>query len=105
LTNRLRGLGLLFAATCLVLLTACGDGAAPTRTPTPRATAAPTAQPTVVRQGISEPIPPERDRDCGDFKTQPEAQKFFESAGGPRLDPHGLDSDRDGIACETLPRS
>lgn len=91
--------------TAMVLTAACGDRATPPRTPTPRATSAPTAQPTVVRQGISDPIAPERDRDCGDFKTQPDAQKFFESAGGPRLDPNRLDSDHDGIACETLPRS
>jgi hypothetical protein len=96
----------LLAVGGLVTLTGCGGGgSAPARTPTPRTNAAPTAQPTVVRQGASEPIAPERDRDCGDFKTQPEAQKFFESAGGPRLDPHKLDSDSDGIACETLPRS
>ena len=44
------------------------------------------------------------DRDCSDFRTQAEAQAFFEAAGGPEKDPHRLDSDRDGIACESLPR-
>lgn len=43
----------------------------------------------------------EPDKDCGDFSTHAEAQAFFESAGPG--DPHGLDRDEDGIACETLP--
>jgi competence protein ComEC len=42
-------------------------------------------------------------RDCNNFLTQPEAQLFFEAAGGPDLDWHGLDRDHDGIACESLP--
>ena len=42
------------------------------------------------------------DRDCGDFRTHAEAQAFFIAAGGPRTDPHRLDADHDGIACETL---
>ena len=45
-----------------------------------------------------------RDRDCGDFPTQRKAQRFFRRQGGPREDPHGLDGDNDGIACESLPR-
>jgi micrococcal nuclease len=40
------------------------------------------------------------DRDCSDFATQSEAQRFFEGEGGPGTDPHGLDADNDGIACE-----
>ncbi|WP_368733486.1 excalibur calcium-binding domain-containing protein [Amaricoccus solimangrovi] len=34
------------------------------------------------------------------------AQRFFLSAGGPSFDPHGLDRDGDGNACEwgTKPR-
>lgn len=43
------------------------------------------------------------DRDCGDFSSQAAAQNFFISAGGPGSDPHALDADGDGIACETLP--
>ncbi|MCL4299552.1 MAG: thermonuclease family protein [Anaerolineae bacterium] len=43
------------------------------------------------------------DRDCGDFATHAEAQAFFEAAGGPGNDPHRLDGDSDGVACETLP--
>ena len=41
------------------------------------------------------------DRDCGDFKTHTEAQAFYESQR--KGDPHRLDSDKDGIACESLP--
>lgn len=41
------------------------------------------------------------DRDCSDFRTQPEAQRFFQAAGPG--DPHGLDADGDGIACQSLP--
>ena len=43
------------------------------------------------------------DLDCGDFRTQREAQDFYEACGGPARDPHGLDRDRDGLACESLP--
>ena len=42
-----------------------------------------------------------QDYDCGDFNTHDEAQRFFERAGPG--DPHRLDRDNDGIACETLP--
>jgi hypothetical protein len=41
------------------------------------------------------------DRDCGDFASQEEAQAFYVAAGGPASDPHRLDRDHDGIACES----
>lgn len=41
------------------------------------------------------------DMDCGDFATQAEAQAFFVAAGAG--DPHRLDSDGDGLACESNP--
>jgi competence protein ComEC len=41
------------------------------------------------------------DRDCGDFASQAEAQAFYEAAGGPEEDPHRLDGEGDGIACES----
>lgn len=47
--------------------------------------------------------PREADCDCSDFRTQAEAQAFFEAAGGPQRDPYHLDGDGDGIACENLP--
>lgn len=46
---------------------------------------------------------PEKDKDCSDFDTQQEAQRFYE-AHDPEKDPHRLDGDRDGEACESLPR-
>lgn len=39
-------------------------------------------------------------RNCSDFASSAEAQRFFLLAGGPELDPHGLDRDGDGFACE-----
>lgn len=45
----------------------------------------------------------EKDKDCSDFRTQREAQSFFEANGGPSNDPHGLDRDGDGRACQNLP--
>ncbi len=90
----------------------------PTAEPSPpTATAEPQSAPTVARPAAtqaSEVTPPAPsnslpydpngpDRDCGDFSTHAEAQAFFEAAGGPDRDPHKLDGDRDGIACESLP--
>ena len=43
------------------------------------------------------------DRDCSDFDTEAQAQAFYIAAGGPESDPHRLDRDRDGRACEALP--
>lgn len=44
------------------------------------------------------------DKDCGDFATEAEAQSYFESGGGSSTyDYDRLDSDHDGMACESLP--
>jgi hypothetical protein len=43
------------------------------------------------------------DKDCSDFATQNQAQKYFKKHGGPKRDPSHLDADHDGIACEDLP--
>ncbi len=43
------------------------------------------------------------DKDCSDFATQRAAQIFFLKHGGPRRDPHRLDGDNDGVACEDNP--
>ena len=40
------------------------------------------------------------DRDCSDFAGGRAAQQFFVKAGGPSNDPHDLDRDGDGYACE-----
>lgn len=42
------------------------------------------------------------DKDCSDFSTWKQAQRFYERHGGPNKDPHRLDADHDGIACESL---
>lgn len=39
---------------------------------------------------------------CSSFKTQAEAQAAFEACGGASNDVHKLDSDKDGVVCETL---
>jgi hypothetical protein len=41
------------------------------------------------------------DKDCSDFDTQAEAQRFFEKHQPG--DPHNLDGNGDGEACESLP--
>jgi hypothetical protein len=90
---------------------------APTNTPTPEPTAAPSpshilATPTApyisptlapVQQSIkqSNPVYSDEDKDCSDFATHTAAQAFFEAVGTG--DPHRLDRDGDGIACEDLP--
>lgn len=40
---------------------------------------------------------------CSSFKTQAEAQYVFELCGDTALDIHRLDSDKDGVVCESLP--
>jgi micrococcal nuclease len=46
------------------------------------------------------PLPPDGDYNCGDFDTQEQAQQVLERTSG---DPHGLDGDGNGVACESLP--
>ncbi|MEY8742391.1 excalibur calcium-binding domain-containing protein [Bacillales bacterium AN1005] len=43
------------------------------------------------------------DRNCSDFSTGAEAQEFYLAAGGPSSDPHDLDRDNDGNACDWNP--
>ena len=80
--------------------------------PTPTSAPTPTASsPTPTRTNTPTPTPPwcnphnphGPDCDCADFSTQQEAQACFIAAGGPERDPHRLDGDNDGIACEHLP--
>jgi len=42
---------------------------------------------------------------CASFKTQPEAQEVLVKCGGAGYDINKLDGDKDGIACEDLPKS
>ena len=80
---------------------------APTREalPTPTLTPNPTPPATLVRQFSSLEMvfdPNGPDRSCGDFETWWDAQNFYLAAGGPDSDPHHLDGNSDGIACESL---
>ncbi|GAA1446435.1 hypothetical protein GCM10009641_69980 [Mycobacterium cookii] len=50
---------------------------------------------------FSQPAQAFYDRDCSDFATQAAAQTFFNNAGPG--DPHRLDSDGDGVVCESNP--
>lgn len=43
-----------------------------------------------------------RDYNCADFLNWEEAQATYKRAGGPIIDPHDLDRDNDGVACEAL---
>lgn len=43
--------------------------------------------------------PPGPPRDCAEFPSGAEAQRFFLATGGPAVDPYGLDPDGDGLAC------
>jgi micrococcal nuclease len=45
----------------------------------------------------------ESDLDCPDFSTRVNAQAFFAATGGPAFDPFNLDSDRNGLVCQTRP--
>ena len=38
---------------------------------------------------------------CGDFSTQAEAQEVYDACGSEDI--HRLDSDGDGVVCESLP--
>ncbi len=62
-------------------------------------------RPTPTPSRTPHPSPPFTDYDCDDFSTWQEAQALFTAEGGPGDDPHGLDRDSDGVACQSLPGS
>lgn len=45
------------------------------------------------------------DYNCDDFSTQPEAQAFYLKVGGLKNDTYRLDGNKDGVACEALPKT
>ena len=61
----------------------------------PRAVARPASKPTAAAPSAA--VASNTDLDCRDFATQADAQAFFNATAG---DPHGLDADKDGKACE-----
>ncbi len=65
-------------------------------TPQPATTRSPT--PTTTTSDL--PACTQSDCDCKDFTTQAEAQRVLDAFSG---DPHRLDGDKDGVACESLP--
>lgn len=75
----------------------------PRRTALGLVTAGVTATVVTLTSLVAMPHAVAADRDCGDFASQREAQIFFLNHGGPGSDPHRLDSDGDGIACESNP--
>jgi len=44
------------------------------------------------------------DYNCDDFATQEEAQRVYEKCAKNGLDIHHLDGNKDGVACQNLPR-
>ena len=56
----------------------------------------------LIGAALAQPAASFYDRDCADFKTQKQAQRFFKKHN-PNRDPHRLDGDVDGMACEDLP--
>jgi hypothetical protein len=48
----------------------------------------------------------QKDYNCPDFKTQPEAQAVYDRCKtlGQNMDVYGLDRDHDGKVCESLPK-
>lgn len=48
----------------------------------------------------------EADYNCSDFKTQPEAQSVYDRCKtlGKNMDVYGLDGNKNGIVCESLPK-
>ncbi len=62
-----------------------------------------TATVTIALAVTSSPAAAFTDKDCSDFDTQHQAQRYFKNHGGPRHDPSRLDTDHDGKACEDLP--
>lgn len=61
----------------------------------------PSSSAPVAPSSSNQPVAPGRDYNCSDFSTQAQAQIVLDQT--PGADPHGLDQDSDGMACESLP--
>lgn len=75
---------------------------APSPSPEAASPAPATPAPAATTEAPPEAASPTNPAACMDFKTKAEAQAFYESEGGPAKDPHGLDPDMDGVACEDI---
>ena len=78
---------------------------APTTTSTQptTTTAAPTTTTTAAPTTTTIPGNPGDTKNCGDFATQAEAQRWFDTYFPYDGDVAKLDGDNDGVACESLP--
>ncbi len=76
-----------------------GDGCSQKATPKAPRREQPAPSPAPTPDVPSNPVPSASgaDMDCNDFATQAEAQQYLLPG-----DPHGLDRDGNGIACESL---
>lgn len=77
-------------------------GVSPTQPAVPPYPPSVSATPSLVESPELKYNSDEPDRDCNSFTSQAEAQAFFIVAGGPARDPHRLDGDDNGVACEHL---
>ncbi len=66
--------------------------------PPSQGTSTPTPDPSATPEPSRDPRSSDRDLDCADFSSQAEAQATLEDDPS---DPHGLDADGDGEACES----
>ena len=71
-----------------------------TPSPIPTRTATPTPNAESTADGDLPPRPADGDYDCSHFDSQEQAQRVYDRDTG---DPHRLDADDDGTACESLP--
>lgn len=69
--------------------------ATPSSTPTPQPTTSITSHPSSYSCSTNT-------YNCTDFATHAEAQAMYEMCGGTSNDVHKLDSDKDGVVCESL---
>lgn len=60
-----------------------------------------TVVPTSTLPANGEATEPALREDCGSFATYSEAQRFFITNGGPDSDPYEMDTDADGVACNS----
>lgn len=82
--------------------TDCESNPTPTPTPTPTSTPGPTAGPTSGPTVDPSPTGTGDELSCSDFDAQQDAQAVYDANPD---DPHQLDGDGNGIACESLPQA
>ena len=109
-------------ALALLTVTGCASGVGPNQLLAPTATALATERPefAATPRATKAPAPTKTPRagafyrppgwdghtdvDCADFDTQAHAESFFKGTGGTTShDPYLLESNHDGVACESLP--